>query len=236
MNWPFRSTAEGVVLAAVGLNRVCGHTGEFDSRFMGFWYGLIFCIGFFLLQMLYGDFPATVSTLALCAWIAASCSAVYVPWFNTFYFDALTLAALTAPLVGVGRVVLQNRVGALTLLSAACWLALIAVERMPFFPLCSIGFFRHLRSRSGFWRQPKSRLRGPFTRVNMRSKRTVRTPIRERELSSRSGSALSTLSGFISGILWRRGMWPRSIWTNLRLDLTRRRPSGCVSDLYPGCH
>jgi hypothetical protein len=111
MNWPFRSTAEGVVLAAVGLNRVCGHTGEFDSRFMGFWYGLILCIGFFLLQMLYGDFPATVSTLALCAWIAASCSAVYVPWFNTFYFDALTLAALTAALVGVGRVVLQNRVG-----------------------------------------------------------------------------------------------------------------------------
>jgi hypothetical protein len=126
MNWPFRSTAEGVLLAAVGLNRLLGHTREFDSRFMGVWYGLIFCIGFFLLERALRGLPTTVSTVAQCAWIAVSCTAVYVPWFNTFYFDALPLAALTAALVGVGRVVLQNRVGALTLLLASCGLALIA--------------------------------------------------------------------------------------------------------------
>lgn len=236
MNWPFRSTAEGVVLAAVGLNRVCGHTGEFDSRFMGFWYGLIFCIGFFLLQMLYGDFPATVSTLALCAWIAASCSAVYVPWFNTFYFDALTLAALTAPLVGVGRVVLQNRVGALTLLSAACWLALIAVGADAVF---SALFYRVLPASA----EPErilaaTQIPASWAVYSGQHAFEANGPHADPRARAQFTEWFGPLD--LVRLYFRH---PLAAWhvtkVNLdesSLDLTRRRPSGCVSDLYPGCH
>ena len=31
----------------------------------------------------------------------AVCNAVYIPYFNTFYFDALTLASLTAAFAGL---------------------------------------------------------------------------------------------------------------------------------------
>ncbi len=68
---------------------------EFDLRAMGIVYGLIFFAGFLMLQRALRYLPLTLSITAQTIWIVVFCNAVYVPMFNTLYFDALSLAILT---------------------------------------------------------------------------------------------------------------------------------------------
>jgi hypothetical protein len=124
--WQFRTTAEAPVRAAVFLNRLFHSSSDFDLRFLGAVYVPIFMLGFVTLQRALRSVPLPVSALAQCLWILVTCNAVYVPYFNTFYFDALTLATLTGALASVGMVVLRARVTTAALLMASFWLMALA--------------------------------------------------------------------------------------------------------------
>lgn len=124
--WQFRTTAEAPVRAAVFLNRLFHSSSDFDLRFLGAVYVPIFMLGFVTLQRALRSVALPVSALAQCLWILVTCNAIYVPYFNTFYFDALTLATLTGALASVGMVVLRARVTNTALLVASFWLTALA--------------------------------------------------------------------------------------------------------------
>jgi hypothetical protein len=67
------------------------------------------------------------------------CNAVYIPWLNTFYFDALTFASLTGAIAGLGLVAIGSRVDAVTLLTASGWLALVAGSKSQHTPIALLG-------------------------------------------------------------------------------------------------
>jgi hypothetical protein len=138
IDWHVRTLAEGVFAIASGLNRVFNSRVEFDLRWMGFVYSLIFVAGFAYLQRALSSQPLRVSIAAQAACILAVCNAVYIPWFNTFYFDTLTLAALTGAIAGLGIVVLRESVDARALLMAAFWLALVAGSKSQHAPIALV--------------------------------------------------------------------------------------------------
>lgn len=121
-----RTTAEAALRVAVALNRIFHSPADFDLRWMGAVYCLIFLAGFATLQRALRAAALPVSIAVQCLWILVTCNATYVPWFNTFYFDALSLATLTGALASVGVAVLQARVSSRDLLIASGWLAVLA--------------------------------------------------------------------------------------------------------------
>ncbi len=91
VSWPFRTTTELPFRAALALNRLFHSKTEFDLRYIGVIYSLIFLLGFVTLQRALRSAALPISIAAQCLWILVTCNAVYVPLLNTFYFDALTL-------------------------------------------------------------------------------------------------------------------------------------------------
>jgi hypothetical protein len=135
IKWPVRTVAEGALGIAMGLNRLFTSGVEFNLRWMGVVYGALFIAGFAYLQHALSPQPAAVQIGVQTAYILAVCNAVYVPWFNTFYFDTLTLATLTGAVAGLGLVVLRSRVDTRAMLTAGAWLALVAGSKSQHAPI-----------------------------------------------------------------------------------------------------
>jgi hypothetical protein len=138
IHWPFRSAVQGVFVTAMGLNRLFTSDVEFDLRWMGVVYMAIFLAGFVYLQQAMSSLPRASSVAMQTAYMLVVCNAVYIPYFNTLYFDALTLATLTAAVAGLCLIVLRTRVTAVTMLIASAWLALVAGSKSQHAPIALV--------------------------------------------------------------------------------------------------
>jgi hypothetical protein len=134
VHWPFETTARGALLVALGLNRLFTSTTSFDLRWMGAVYLLLFIAGFYYLQRALSPFPLIVSACIQTCYILAVCNAVYVPWLNTFYFDAIALASRTVAIAGVALIALPDAVHFRTMLATAIWLAIMAGSKSQHAP------------------------------------------------------------------------------------------------------
>ncbi len=126
---PHRTAAAAALRIAVALNRIFHSAADFDLRWMGVVYSAIFLAGFATFQRALRAAVLPVSIAAQCLWILVTCNAAYLPWFNTFYFDALSLATLTGALASVGVVVLKTRVSWRDVAIASVWLAVLAASK-----------------------------------------------------------------------------------------------------------
>jgi hypothetical protein len=135
IDWPMRTTNELAFHAAMALNRRFYSKTDFDLRFMGIIYGLIFFAGFATLQRALRQLPLALSAVAQTTWIFIVCNAVYVPMFNTLYFDALSLATMTGALASAGIVAFRRNLTPGSLLRASLWLALLAGSKGQHAPL-----------------------------------------------------------------------------------------------------
>ncbi|HVW11522.1 MAG TPA: hypothetical protein VHC90_23215 [Bryobacteraceae bacterium] len=135
IDWPMRTTNEAAFAAGWWLNSTFHSQIDFDLRYMGIVYGLIFFAGFLTMQRALRRVPAKLSMIAQAAWIAVFCNAVYVPMFNTLYFDALSLATLTGALAAAAVTVLDRGARWYWFATAALWLALLAGSKGQHAPL-----------------------------------------------------------------------------------------------------
>ncbi len=135
IDWPMRSANEAAFAVGWWLNGIFHSRTDFDLRYMGIVYGLIFIAGFVTMQRALRRVPLKLSILAQTAWIAAFCNAVYVPMFNTLYFDALSLAAMTGALAAAAVVALDREPRWQWVAAAAVWLALLAGSKGQHAPL-----------------------------------------------------------------------------------------------------
>lgn len=93
VGWPFRNSAELPLLLAIGLNRLFVSSVTFDLWWMGLVYSALFFAGFLWLQRFLRAAPVLTSAAAQAAFLIVTCNAVYVPNFNSFYFDTMTMVA-----------------------------------------------------------------------------------------------------------------------------------------------
>ncbi len=135
IDWPMRTTNDAAFAAGWWLNGLFHSQTDFDLRYMGVVYGLIFFAGFITLQRALRRVPAKLSIIAQVAWIVVFCNAVYVPMFNTLYFDALSLATLTGALAAVTVTALDRAPRWYWIAAAAVWLALLAGSKGQHAPL-----------------------------------------------------------------------------------------------------
>lgn len=135
IEWPMRTTNHAVFRLGLWLNRLIFSKTDFDVRSMGVVYGLIFFAGFLTLQRALRYLQLTLSATAQALWIVVFCNAVYVPLFNTLYFDALSFATLTGALAAVGVVALRKDSGGRSILIAAIWLAVLAGSKSQHAPM-----------------------------------------------------------------------------------------------------
>ncbi len=127
IEWPMHTTNEPVYWVARALDHLFYSKTDFDLRFMGIVYSLIFFAGFVTLQRALRELPSKLAALAQLAWIVIVCNAVYVPLFNSLYFDALSIATLTGTLAALGSLALRKEPAkAREVLLAALWLAVFA--------------------------------------------------------------------------------------------------------------
>ncbi len=126
IDWPMRTTNEAAFKVGLWLDHVFYSKTDFDLRFMGIVYSLIFFAGFVSLQRALRYLPFRLSVIAQIVWILVFCNAVYVPMFNTLYFDALSLATLTGALAWLGIVALRRDAAVGAILIASFWLAAYA--------------------------------------------------------------------------------------------------------------
>ena len=135
IEWPMRTTNHAVFRVGLWLDHAIFSKTEFDLRAMGIVYGLIFMAGFLTLQRALRHLPLSLSITAQATWIVVFCNAVYVSMFNTLYFDALSLATLTGALAATGLVALRKDSGAVSVLIAAVWLAVLAGSKSQHAPM-----------------------------------------------------------------------------------------------------
>ena len=138
IDWPMRSTNEAAFAVGWWLNRTFHSQTDFDLRCMGIVYGLIFLAGFVTMQRALRRLPLKLSIVAQTAWIVVFCNAVYVPMFNTLYFDALSLATLTGALAAVAMTAmaaLDHEPRWRWIAAASIWLALLAGSKGQHAPL-----------------------------------------------------------------------------------------------------
>jgi len=135
IEWPMRTTNEAAYQAGQILNRIFYSKTDFDLRFMGVVYSLIFMAGFLTLQRALRYLPLPLSLVTQSVWIVIVCNAVYVPLFNTLYFDALSIATLTGALASLGVVALRKEVTAGSMVTASLWLAILAGSKGQHAPL-----------------------------------------------------------------------------------------------------
>jgi hypothetical protein len=135
IDWPMRTTNEAAFRVGWWLNGIFHSRTDFDLRYMGIVYGLIFLGGFVTMQRALRRAPWKLSIIGQTAWIVVFCNAVYAPMFNTLYFDALSLATLTGALAGVAMVALDREPNWYWVAAAAIWLALLAGSKGQHAPL-----------------------------------------------------------------------------------------------------
>jgi hypothetical protein len=135
IDWPMRTTNHAAFRVGLWLDHAIFSKTDFDLRAMGIVYGLIFFAGFLTLQRALRYLPLAISVTAQVTWIVVFCNAVYVPMFNTLYFDALSLAALTGALAAIGLVALRRNSRAVSILIAALWLAVLAGSKSQHAPM-----------------------------------------------------------------------------------------------------
>jgi hypothetical protein len=135
IDWPMRTTNEAAYRAGLWLSHVFYPKKDFDLRFMGIVYGVIFCAGFVTLQRALRRVALGLSVAAQAVWIIVVCNAVYVPIFNTVYFDAMSIATLTGALAAIGIVALRAEVTSGSVLIASLWLAILAGSKSQHAPL-----------------------------------------------------------------------------------------------------
>jgi hypothetical protein len=135
IEWPMRTTNEAAFRVGLWLDHIFYSKTDFDLRCMGVVYGLIFFAGFVTLQRALRYAPVACSFTAQTVWIVVTCNAVYVPMFNTVYFDALSLATLTGALAAAGLVALRRHATAGSILIASLWLAMLAGSKGQHAPL-----------------------------------------------------------------------------------------------------
>ena len=135
IDWPMRSTNEAAFAVGWRLNRIFHSQTDFDLRYMGIVYGLIFLAGFVTMQRALRRAPLKLSVTAQAAWIIVFCTADYVPLFNTLNFDALSLATLTGVLAAAAVVALDHEPRWYWIAAAAIWLALLAGSKGQHAPL-----------------------------------------------------------------------------------------------------
>lgn len=161
-NSPYRTTAELPFRAALALNRVFHSRTDFDLRYMGGVYAVILLLAFRTLQVALRSVELWIALLAQALWILVTCNAVYVPLFNTFYFDALTIASLTGALASVSMIVLNKRVSSAMLIAATFWLVLLGGSKGQH-SLVAVIFAGALWVRAGRERLPAVALRAVAT-------------------------------------------------------------------------
>ena len=98
IDWPMRTTSHAAFRLGLWLDHALFSKTDFDLRAMGIVYGLIFFAGFLTLQRALRYLSLTLDITAQTTWIIVFCNAVYVPMFNTLYFDALSFVTLTGAL------------------------------------------------------------------------------------------------------------------------------------------
>lgn len=135
IEWPMRTTNQAAFRAGLWLNRLFYSKTDFDLRFMGIVYGLVFLTGFISLQRALRHVPLGLSVVAQTVWIVVICNAVYVPMFNTLYFDAMSLATLTGALASLGVIAFRRHVSASWVLIASLWLAVFAGSKGQHAPM-----------------------------------------------------------------------------------------------------
>jgi hypothetical protein len=135
IDWPMRTSNELVFGLALGLDHLFFSKTDFDLRAAGIVYGLIFFAGFVLLQRALRHMSTGLAVTGQAVWIVVVCNAVYVPMFNTLYFDALSIATLTGALAATGLVALTDEVTAREILVAAFWLAILAGSKGQHAPM-----------------------------------------------------------------------------------------------------
>jgi hypothetical protein len=135
IDWPMRTTNEATFRIGLWLDHLFYSKADFDLRFMGIVYGSIFFAGFVSLQRALRHVPLKLSIAAQAIWIVLTCNAVYVPMFNTLYYDTLSIATLTGALAWLGMVALRKYVGARTILIAALWTAVFAGSKSQHAPM-----------------------------------------------------------------------------------------------------
>jgi hypothetical protein len=151
IDWPMRTTNHAAFRVGLWLDHAIFSKTEFDLRAMGIIYGLIFIAGFLTLQRALRYLPLTLSITAQTAWIVVFCNAVYVPMFNTLYFDALSLATLTGALAAVGVVALRKTSSAAAIIIAALWLTVLAGSKSQHAPLALLFIPALWLSRGAHW-------------------------------------------------------------------------------------
>lgn len=112
---PFRIT----LAAAAPFSR-----GRYDLRWLGAAWAVLFLAAFAMLQRLARGRP----------WVPAAallvfCSATYVPWFNSFYFDTASYVFLCLAIVGVTRLMLCESVRRADYVIAAAAVLLFALSK-----------------------------------------------------------------------------------------------------------
>ncbi|HXE62673.1 MAG TPA: hypothetical protein VN519_03995 [Bryobacteraceae bacterium] len=135
IDWPMRTTNEAAFAVGWWLNGIFHSRADFDLRYMGIVYGLIFLAGFATMQRALRRVPLKLSIVAQAVWIVVFCNAVYVPMFNTLYFDALSLATLTGALAAAAVAALDREASWHWIAGAAIWLALLAGSKGQHAPL-----------------------------------------------------------------------------------------------------
>ncbi len=138
IEWPMRTTNEAAFRAGLWLDHLFDSKTDFDLRFMGVVYGLIFFAGFVTLQRALRYLPLSLAVVAQTAWIVVVCNAVYVPIFNSLYYDALSIATLTGALASIGITCARKQLNAASILIASVWLALLAGSKSQHAPMALI--------------------------------------------------------------------------------------------------
>ena len=138
IDWPMMTTNHAVFRVALALNHVFYSKTDFDLRWAGVVYGTIFFAGFVTLQRALRYLPFLWDAFAEFVWIAVVCNAVYIPIFNTLYFDAFAVASLTGTLAALGVVTLRSPAPRNWLIAASSWLALFAGAKSQHAPMALI--------------------------------------------------------------------------------------------------
>jgi hypothetical protein len=108
---------------------------RFDLRVLGAVYTLLFLAAFYEMQRLARRLSAPRRAILPVVALLIFCSATYVPWFNSFYFDTASLVFLFWSAVFVCRLVLADEIRLRDYLLAAVSVVLFASSKAQHAPL-----------------------------------------------------------------------------------------------------
>ena len=127
--WPYHTSAELVMRAAVALNRFAGFAPSFDTRWVGALYTVLLLACCAWAQwLLRGARPWTSRVLQM-AFAIAICNAVYIPMLNTFFFDPMAMVMMVGAVAGMAAMLLRDEVDGKTLAGTALAFALVAAAK-----------------------------------------------------------------------------------------------------------